>query len=146
MGPSRPFEVTDAVLDPLDACLSAVDGVPSGPAAALPTLPTLPAVLALADAAGDGGPAGLLRAAVAGRPGVGVVHGDTRIETVRPLRVGDRLLFTSTVESVRSMGGATVLAVGTSVVALGTGGDGAEPVASVRSTFVVTAPAAVVAR
>jgi len=146
VGPSAPFEVTGAVLGLLDACLSGVDGVPAG---AVPALPTLPGVLALADAAGDGGPAAVLGAVVAGRPGAGVVHGDTRIEAVRPVRIGDRLVFTSTVESVRSMGGATVLAVGTSVVALGSlvgRAQDDEPVASVRSTFVVTAPVPVVRR
>lgn len=146
VGPSEPFEVTGAVIDPLAACLSAVGGVPAAPVGTLPGLPTLPAVLALADAAGDGGPSGVLRVAVAGRSGAAVVHGDTRLEAVRPVRVGDCLVFTSTVESVRSMGGATVLAVATSVVALGPPGGGSEPVASVRSTFVVTAPAPVVRR
>lgn len=148
VGPSQPFEVTAAAIDPLDACLSAVDGVPAGVGGPAGALPTLPAVFALADAAGGGGPASVLRAATTGRPGVGVVHGDTRIEVVRPVRVGDRLVFTSTVESVRSMGGATVLAVGTTVAAsdpvasepVSAGPDGAEPVASVRSTFVLTAP------
>lgn len=159
MGPSEPFEVTGAVIDPLEACLSAVDGVPVDPGGPPVALPTLPAVLALADAAGGGGPASVLRAATAGRAGVGVVHGDTRIESVRQVRVGDRLVFTSTVESVRSMGGATVLAVGTTVVAAGASGagasgaasdsaasGGAEPVASVRSTFVLTAPVSTVGR
>ncbi len=146
LGPSEPFEVTGAVIDPLDACLSAVEGVPADPGGPPMALPTLPAVLALADAAGGGGPASVLRAATAGRAGVGVVHGDTRVESVRPVRVGDRLVFTSTVESVRSMGGATVLAVGTTVVAAGAGSRDAEPVASLRSTFVLTAPASVVGR
>lgn len=158
-GPSEPFEVTGDVTAALDACLSAIDGLPvhaGEPGHAPVALPTLPAVLALADAAGGGGPAAVLRAATAGRRGVGVVHGDTRIAAVRAVRVGDRLVFTSTVESVRSMGGATVLAVGTTVVAAGpefAGPDGGgpgpadhEPVASVRSTFVLTAPAATVVR
>ncbi len=132
-GPSEPVEVSATAVDGLDDWLCGVAGVPAGPARALPTLP---AVLALTSAAGSGGPAALLASLVAGRPGMAVVHGDQRIEAHRMVRVGDRLLFASEVESVRAMGGATVLAVGTTV----TTEDG-ESVATLRSSFVVTGPA-----
>lgn len=130
VGPGEPVEVTAATVDPLDAWVSGVAGVPAGPARALPTLP---AVIALTAAAGWGGPAALLTSLLTGRTGAAVVHGDQRIEALRPVRIGDRLVFASEVESVRALGGATVLAVGTSVTS-GTG----EAVATLRSVFVLT--------
>ncbi|MGW7351949.1 MaoC family dehydratase N-terminal domain-containing protein [Streptomyces sp. Z26] len=40
-----------------------------------------------------------------------VVHGDQRFAYVRPVRAGDRLSVTSTIESVKSMGGHDVVEI-----------------------------------
>ncbi len=122
-----------AAVDRLADWLSGVAGVPASSARAVPTLP---AVLALTDAAGAGGPAALLAVLLADRPGAAVVHGDQRIEATRAVRAGDRLVFASEVESVRALGGATVLAIGTAVTS-----EAGEPVATLRSSFVVTGAA-----
>ena len=130
-GPSDPVEVGVALVDPLRDWASRVDGVPAPGGDAVP--PTLPAVLALTDRAGRGGAGALLAALLGGIPGAAVVHGDQRLESLRPLGAGDRVVFTSRVVSVRAMGGAQVVAVATAV------DDAAdcEPVARLRSTFVL---------
>ena len=130
VGPSEPVAVAADAVDRLDDWLSGVAGVPAAPARAVPTLP---AVLALTGATCSGSPAALLGAVLADRPGAAVVHGEQRIEATRAVRVGDRLVFTSEVESMRAMGDATVLAIGTTVATAA-----GEPVATLRSSFVVT--------
>ena len=42
-----------------------------------------------------------------------VIHAEQRFESVRPVRAGDELTATLTVESVRSMGGADIIATRT---------------------------------
>ena len=132
---AEPLLVAPEITEGLTTWLARVSGVPAGPGDPGTALPTLPAVLALT--AGAGGPGALLAQVLAGHPGAAVVHGEQRIEAVRPVRAGDRLLFTSTVESARAMGGATVVAVATGI----TDADGS-PVATLRSSFVLSGPAA----
>lgn len=131
---AEPLLIAPGIPDGLAAWLAGVSGVPADPSG---HLPTLPAVLGLTAAAGAGGPGALLAQVLAQHPGAAVVHGEQRIEAVRPVVAGDRLLFTSTLESSRAMGQATVVAVSTRVTDAGGG-----PVARLRSSFVLTGPAA----
>jgi len=133
---SEPHELDRAQLAALTGWLNSIPGVPSDPCDPAPTgeaLPTVPAMLALGAAAGSGGPAALLSGPLADRPGAAVVHGEQRIELSRAPRAGDRLVFASELVSARQLGGSSVLSVATTVR---TAAD--EPVANLRSTFVVT--------
>jgi acyl dehydratase len=64
-----------------------------------------------------------------------VVHGDQGFAYVRPLRAGDEVSVTTTIESIKSLAGNDVLGLRSDV----TGADG-EPICTATSTLVVRAP------
>jgi acyl dehydratase len=64
-----------------------------------------------------------------------VVHGDQGFAYVRPLRAGDEVQVTTTIDSIKSLAGNEVLGLRSEVV----GVDG-EPVCTVTSMLVVRAP------
>lgn len=66
-----------------------------------------------------------------------VIHADQRFEHARPIRAGDRLSTTTTLESVRSRSGSDFLGVRCEVV-----GDIGEPVCTARATLLVRSESA----
>jgi acyl dehydratase len=66
-----------------------------------------------------------------------VVHGEERFVYTRPVRVGDRLTATLTIESIRSVAGNDILGTRADIAA-----DDGEPVVTAYSTIIVRGPEA----
>lgn len=144
VGPGEPLPVRAAAVAAFGQALGA-GSVPAGGLA--------PATMVVAVALGaEGGPVDLLAPQVSAGTAVAVVHGDQQLTVHRPVRVGDRLRFASTVRTVRRLPGATVVVVVTDVTGItdlsevagelgvrATGIDG-EVVADLQATFVLTDP------
>lgn len=152
VGPGEPVGVRAAAVAAFGEALGA-GPVPGGRLAPVGGL--APATMVVAVALGaEGGPVDLLAPQVSAGSAVAVVHGDQQLTVHRPVRVGDRLRFASTVRTVRRLPGATVVVVVTDVTGItdlsevagelgvrATGIDG-EVVADLQATFVLSDPPA----
>ncbi len=103
-------------------------------------------VVALALALGAaGGPVDLLGPMIRSGEAAGVVHGDQQLTVHRPVRVGDRLVFASTVRTVRRLPGALVTVIVTEAIDVTDAApdrtDG-QVVADLQATFVLADPSA----
>lgn len=154
VGPGEPV-VVDAVratsfaaaLDPSGAGLAAAgNDERTGARDAGGGRTAAPATMVVALALGAaGGPVDLLGPLVRSGAAAGVVHGDQQLTVHRPVRVGDRLVFASTVRTVRRLPGALVTVIVTEAIDVtDAGSDGAdgEVVADLQATFVLADPSA----
>lgn len=153
VGPGEPV-VVDAVraasfaaaLDPSAVSSAVGQDEPSGARDVGGARTAAPATMVVALALGAaGGPVDLLGPLVRSGEAAGVVHGDQQLTIHRPVRVGDRLVFASTVRTVRRLPGALVTVIVTEAIDVtGAGRDGTdgEVVADLQATFVLADPAA----
>lgn len=126
VGPAAPVVVEAWRVSAFAAAL----GVPVRPAAPV----TLVVALALS---APGGPVGLLEPLVAAGDAAAVVHGDQQLTVHRAIRVGDHLVFSSTVRTVRRLPGATMAVILTEVAEVS-----GEALADLQATFVLADPVA----
>jgi acyl dehydratase len=131
-GPGEPYEVSrvkiadfaDAIGDPSALCRDREAAVKAGyPDVIAP--PTFAVVISMASAA-----------TVNDDPGLGldysmVVHGEQRFEHARPLRAGDVVVATTTIESIKSLGAISMMTTSTDISTV----DG-EHVCTAKSTLV----------
>ncbi|MGH3423981.1 MAG: FAS1-like dehydratase domain-containing protein [Nocardioidaceae bacterium] len=99
--PTPPYEVSAAKIAEFSAAIGAANDADAGDRDAPPTFPIVVAFGAMTDLMSD--------------PEVGinlqnVVHADQRFEIGRPVRAGDVLTATLTVDSVRRMAGTDIIA------------------------------------
>ncbi len=154
VGPGEPV-VVDAVraasfaaaLDPSGVGVAAAGHVESTGARDVGGARTAaPATMVVALALGAaGGPVDLLGPLVRSGEAAGVVHGDQQLTVHRPVRVGDRLVFASTVRTVRRLPGALMTVIVTEAIDVtdaGPDGIDGEVVADLQATFVLADPAA----
>lgn len=123
--PTEPYEVTSAKIEEFAAALGDANPAYRGDAAVAP--PTFAAVIA-----------GRAWGALWADPELGlelrrIVHGDQRITSVRPLRAGDRVTATLTIDKVRNRGGVDMIY---STVSLAT--PAGDEVCTASSTFMHT--------
>ncbi|MBO0804468.1 MAG: MaoC family dehydratase N-terminal domain-containing protein [Nocardiopsaceae bacterium] len=131
-GPTEPYEVSrvkiaefsDAIGEPSALCRDAEAAVKAGyPDVIAP--PTFAIVISMK-----------ATSAVAADPGLGldysmVVHGEQSFTYSRPLRAGDVIVATTTIESIRSKGSLSMLTTATDLATVG-----GEHVCTARSTIV----------